>query len=179
VLATIETRWLGDATTGEYATVTPATPPLGEGDTVLGVPEGVADDVGVVLLVPLAVELGESVTVADGVVLADAVLLVPLGVAEADELDALTEGVDAAALDELDPLEQAARANGRATSVSARTGLRPSLREAAVRLRVSLDGMGSPGFDDRAELGTYVGFLHARCTAHVHGRGHVGLMPSS
>jgi len=140
VLATIETCWLGEATTGEYATVIPATLPLGEGDTVLGVPDGVADDVAVLVLDALVVALGESVTDAVGLDESDA-LLVSLGVGEADELDVLLAGVEAAELDELDPLEQAASTNGSATTASVRAGRRPSRLDRAVTGRVSLNGM--------------------------------------
>ena len=95
VPAVIVTCWLAAATTGEYATVMPATLPLGDGATVLGVPEGVADgdadDDGVL------VADGDADAVAD--VLVDAVsvgvALSDVGVAEdGDALSVLADALD-------------------------------------------------------------------------------------
>jgi len=147
--------------------VIPATLPLGDGDTVLGVPEGVADGVGDVDGVPVAdavadgladpvadeVAVGVALVVAlggaVGVALVDVgaaeegeALPVLLGVEEADALVVSLGTVDVAVPAELDPLEHAASANGRATRASVRPGRRPSLREAAVTRRSSLIGMG-------------------------------------
>jgi len=98
VPAVIVTCWLAAATTGEYATVMPATLPLGDGATVLGVPEGVADgdaDDGV----PVAdVETdGDVDAVADGLVdaVSVGVALSDVGVAEdGDALSVLADALD-------------------------------------------------------------------------------------
>ena len=91
----IVTCWLAAATTGAYATVMPATLPLGDGATVLGVPDGVAD--GVADDDGVLVADGDADAVADG--LADAVsvgvALSDVGVAEdGDALSVLADALD-------------------------------------------------------------------------------------
>jgi len=117
------------------------------------VADGVADDDGV--LVADAVADGDADAVADG--LADAVsvgvalsdvgvaedgvaLSVLLGVALADAL-VVSLGAVVVVLAVLDPLVQAASANGRATRASVRPGRRVSLVEAAATRRLSFNGM--------------------------------------
>jgi len=158
VPAVIVTCWLAAATTGEYATVMPATLPLGDGATVLGVPEGVADgdadDDGV--LVADAEADGDADAVADGLVEAVSVgvalsdvgvaedgdaLSVLLGLALADALD-VSLGAGVVVLGVLDPLEHAASTSGRATRASVRPGRRVSLVEAEATRRLSFNGMG-------------------------------------
>jgi len=142
----------------------PATLPLGDGATVLGLPDGVADGVAADdgVLVADAVADGDDVRDADGVAdadgLVDAVAVgvalsevgdaevadavsVLLGVELADALD-VSLGASVVALGVLDPLEQAASTSGRATTASVRPGRRVSLVVAAATRRLSVNGMG-------------------------------------
>ena len=120
-----------EAVTGEYTTVIPRMPPVGDGDTVAGVPEGLGEPVGV----DVGVGAGELVAdeVPDGV--EDSV-----GIAELEALDeSVGPVVVADPLAAVPPAEHAPSTSGRATTPSVTPRRR---RDAGVVVRFGLDGMG-------------------------------------
>ena len=141
MLLMIDTCCPAEATTGVYATVTPTALPLGEGDTVLGVPDGLLDAVDV----PDAVVEG-----VDGVLVADAgsdglaESVADGDAASVEDDDALAGVPGEVVLAVLDPLEHAASTNGRVIRASVMAGRAPRLRWTAVTVRSSFNGMGSP-----------------------------------